>query len=342
MSRLSAYFDRLLPVIEADLHSVLEPPDEVHPQFYRMMHYHMGWVEDDGRAADSLHTGKRIRPLICLLICEAVCSDSDPARPAAAAVELIHNFSLLHDDVQDRSPLRRNRQTVWRIWGDAQAINAGDSLFTLAHLAIPRLAGDRLPALTIARLLEILDETSLELTRGQFLDIWFETEDRVAVEAYLDMVAGKTAALLSGATRMGALSAGASAGQQTHYADFGHQIGLAFQVQDDILDIWGDPALTGKQAASDIYQRKKSLPVLYGLARSPELGQLYASPEPFDAPAVTKAKTLLEKAGALDYARGLVEDYSGAALAALEAASPSGEAGEALVGLVDVLLRRDR
>jgi geranylgeranyl diphosphate synthase type I len=136
MSILSSYFERLLPVVEADLQSVLHLPQNYPPLFARMLHYHMGWINEDGQTV-AVERGKRIRPVLAMLVSEAVCGDYHPARPASAAVELLHNFSLLHDDIQDGSPLRRNRSTAWKIWGMEQAINAGDAMFALAHLAIP-------------------------------------------------------------------------------------------------------------------------------------------------------------------------------------------------------------
>jgi geranylgeranyl diphosphate synthase type I len=341
MTLLSSVLTHLLPVIEADLQAVFVPPDNYPPLFYHILRYHMGWIDRDGLPVEA-DRGKRIRPALCLMVCEAVCGDPAEARPSAAAVELVHNFSLLHDDIQDRSPMRRSRPTVWAIWGEAQAINIGDALFALAHLAVPRLTPPGRHDGHVAQLLTILDETCLELTRGQYLDISFETHPDVSVDEYLNMVEGKTAALLSGAAHMGALSGGAQGEVLAHYAAFGRSLGLAFQVMDDVLDIWGNPARTGKRAASDIYQRKKSLPVLYGLARSEELRAMYAAPEPFGEAEASHVIHLLEQAGAVEYAEQLARDYSADTVHHLEAASPQGETGEILLELVESLLRRDR
>ncbi len=341
MSLLSQTFSRFLPLIEADLREALAPPAGSPPLFYRMLHYHMGWVDETGQPVES-GGGKRIRPVLCLLVCEAAGGRCDLARPAAAAVELIHNFSLLHDDVQDCSPLRRSRPTVWAIWGEAQAINAGDALFTLAYLAVPRLSPPAARQETSVRMLSILGETCLELTRGQHLDMSFELHDGVSVEAYLDMIGGKTAALIAGSAHLGALAAGTDEAAQAHYRAFGYNLGMAFQALDDILDIWGDPSVTGKKAAVDIHQRKKSLPVLYGLAHSAALRELYACPDPFDDAAVGQAIALLDEVGARQHAQGLARRYSDETLAHLRAASPQGEAAEALLELVENLLHRDR
>jgi geranylgeranyl diphosphate synthase type I len=340
---LSRYFDQLLPIIEADLQRVLTAPEGYPPLFFRMLCYHMGWADVAGVTTPAGGGGKRVRPVLCLLACESAGGDFNPARPAAAAVELIHNFSLLHDDVEDRSPTRRGRPTVWSEWGERQAINAGDALFAIAHLAIPRLArSGSLPAEVLVDLLRTLDETCLELTRGQHLDMLFEGQETVSTDAYLDMIAGKTAALLGAAACMGALCAGADDARQTLYCTFGTYLGMAFQVRDDILDIWGDPALTGKEAAVDIRQRKKSLPVLYALARSEALRGLYASPDPFDDEAVARAIALLDEVDARGYAEALARRYSEETVSALKEAAPQGDAGQALFELVDRLLHRDR
>lgn len=338
---LSTFFDRYLPLVEDDLRAVLAPPVGSPPLFYRMLHYHMGWVEGDG-AARPTSSGKRIRPVLCLLCAEAAGGDAGLARPPAAAVELIHNFSLLHDDVQDASPTRRSQPTVWSIWGEAQAINAGDALFALAHLAIPRLAAGRLSGETQIRMTTILDETCLELTRGQHLDMSFELRDDVPVTEYLDMIEAKTAALLGASARLGALAAGVDEAVQAHYQNFGACLGMAFQALDDVLDIWGDPSVTGKEAAIDIRQRKKSLPVLYGLERSEPLRALYDGTSTFSEEEVTEAIRLLDGVGAREHAESLARQYSAQTLDHLEAAAPQGDAADALHSLVEMLLHRDR
>ncbi len=341
MTILADYFDRYLPLVEADLEAVLYPARESPETFYRMMHYHMGWVDQEGRRVEG-DRGKRIRPMITLLVCEAVCGTCEPARPAAAAVELIHNFSLLHDDIEDRSPTRRNRPTVWTLWGEANAINVGDALLALAFLAIPHLSQPGTSQALSSQMLQVVGEVCVKLTHGQYLDMAFESREQVTTEEYLNMIGGKTAALLSGAAHLGALAAGANESVQTHYAAFGENLGMAFQVLDDVLDIWGDPAVTGKEAAIDIRQRKKSLPILYGLARSAELRALYAQPGPLNEAAVSRAVELLDRAGARQYARDLALLYSERTTMHLEAAEPNNVAGKALFELVEQLLNRDR
>ncbi len=340
MPQLAQFTTSSLPAIESDLQRVLRYPSPNPPSPYStMLHYAMGWVDQDGNPTRG-GTGKRIRPLLCLLVCQAVAGDDQPARSPAVAVELIHNFSLVHDDIQDESPLRHNRPTVWAIWGRAQAINAGDALFTLAHLAIPILAPDSARSTLTGTMLPLLDETCLELTQGQYLDMAFESSATAGIDDYLGMIAGKTSALIGAAAQLGAAAAGASGELQQLYRQFGRSLGMAFQVIDDILDVWGTPELTGKKEAVDIYQRKRSLPVLYGLDQSEELRSLYQSPEAFDDRAVKRVVKLLDKHHAREFAQDKANEYTRLTLEALSQTDLHGGSGEALQELVDQLLRR--
>ena len=327
-------FARWLPLIADEMKRIVgSAGDPAYIPFYGMLHYHLGWADADF-APGEVPAGKRIRPMLCLLACEAAGGDPQAALPAAAAVELLHNFSLIHDDVEDSSELRRGRLTVWKHWGVAQAINAGDALYTLAHSAFHRLRDSGVPDDRQVEAHLRFSQTCLNLTRGQFLDLSFESRSDVTVEDYLEMIGGKTATLVSSAAAIGAIVAGSD--KVDRYAEFGRGLGLAFQIQDDLLGIWGDPQLTGKSAASDIASRKKSLPVLYGLENSEELRELYAAPE-IDVPRVV---ALLEQVGAKEYAAEMAEEYTRQAMAALEAAEPRGEAGEALRELAMSLLGR--
>ncbi|HLF28344.1 MAG TPA: polyprenyl synthetase family protein [Anaerolineae bacterium] len=313
--------------------SVGRAENAAYAPFFGMLHYHLGWVDTDFASA-AIPVGKRIRPLLCLLTCEAAGGDAQTALPAAAAVELLHNFSLIHDDVEDRSELRRGRSTLWTQWGVAQAINAGDALFTIAHSAFHQLREHDVPFERQVKAHACFTQTCLQLTQGQFLDLSFEARSDVAIDDYLEMIDGKTAALVSGASAIGAIIAGSDT--VDHYAEFGRAVGLAFQIEDDLLGIWGDPKVTGKSAASDIASRKKSLPVIYGLERSEALRAQYAAPE-IDAPRVVET---LEQIGAKAYAEQIAREYTQRALAALDAAELCCEAGEALTELAQSLLGR--
>ncbi len=329
-----------LPAIEDELRRALSGGDAAYDLYYRMLNYHMGWVDADGTAIAAGAGGKRLRPLITLLTCAAVGGAWERALPLAAGLELLHNFSLLHDDIQDNSPLRRGRPTAWTLWGAAQAINAGDALFTLAHLAVQSLAEHGVPAATALRVLTAFDRTCLALTQGQFLDMQFETRAQVGVAEYLAMIEGKTAALVAACTELGGRVAGVDEARGEHLRLFGRSLGLAFQIQDDLLGIWGDPAVTGKSAASDLEKRKKSLPVVIGLERSPEFAAAYARPAAADGPALSALVGQLEALGAHAEAQALAEAHTREARAHLEAARPAGAAAEALRALADQLLNR--
>jgi geranylgeranyl diphosphate synthase, type I len=308
---------------------------EMLPEYYRMLTYHLGWT--DGAAPHA--AGKRIRPLLCLLCCSAAGGQWEQALPLAAAVELIHNFSLIHDDIEDNSALRRGRETVWVKWGQAQAINAGDAMFTLAHLAPHRLRARGVdPALALAALAEI-DYTCLALTQGQYLDMSFEERTYVSVAEYLSMIEKKTAALIAAATALGAAVAGAPPERLAHYRDYGWNLGVAFQLQDDLLGIWGDPSVTGKSAASDLEKRKKSLPVVFGLERLPEFAAAYARPHQPGEP-VQGLVEILDELGARRYVEQQVEAATAQARQSLALAGAQQPAGRALDELTDQLLNR--
>lgn len=328
----------MLPKLNEEMRAVLQATNSNPERFFGMIHYHMGWLDAELQPAD-VHPGKQIRPLLCLLACQAAGGDWRQALPAAAAIEILHNFSLVHDDIEDASLTRRGRPTVWQLWGIEQAINAGDAMFALAHLAMSRLADRDVAAPIVVQALRRFDETCLHLTQGQHADMDFERRDAVSVADYLAMITGKTAVLISLCTELGARIAGASADHVDHYAQFGLNLGLAFQVQDDILGIWGDETVTGKSAATDIITRKKTLPVLYGLAQSSELRQLYRQDET-DQAFVSQVIHLLDESGARAFTQAKASAYSEAAVAHLRAAEPSGEAASALHQITDMLLQR--
>ena len=258
------------------------------------------------------------------------------ALPMAAAVELAHNFSLVHDDIQDESALRRGRPTVWSVWGRAQGINAGDALFAHAHLVLSNAV--QLPPAMRVRALQLLGAACVELTAGQQLDLAFENEARINPEQYLRMAHGKTAALLAAAAEMGALAGGATARVRTHYRQFGAHLGIAFQIRDDVLGIWGTTA-SGKSAASDIESRKKTLPLVYGCSVSPALAAAYR-PLAQGGAGTAEIIDLLEQAGARGYAEAREQAAARAAEAQLALAQPRGAAGSALRTLTAQLLGR--
>lgn len=333
---LETFFDGMLPAIESGLKSsVALANDNGLGELHYMLAYHLGW-EGEGAGAEA--RGKRLRPLLVLLTTAAAGADWQRALPAAVAVELVHNFSLIHDDIEDSSPLRRGRPTVWTRWGIPQAINAGDAMFTLAHLSMLRLADTTSPEIAF-KATEVIQRACLHLTQGQYLDISYETRRGLTVDAYWPMVSGKTAALLAACTHLGAMSAGASSEICESYRQFGRLLGLAFQVQDDYLGIWGDAAITGKPAESDLVSGKKSLPVLFGLSRQGSFAERWAK-GPIAPDEVNYLAQLLELEGAREMTLARADELTRQALDALNQAEPRGEAGAALRALAQMLLNR--
>ena len=328
----------LLSQIELELQRQISRLDNPRTElFHEMLTYHMGWT---GEGAGPEATGKRIRPLMVLL-CTAACgAEWQSALPAAAAVELVHNFSLVHDDIQDNSDKRRGRATAWVKWGAPMAINVGDALFVISNQAIIELK-NTYPAAVVVRAAEILHNTCLDLTRGQFLDMSYEERIDLDVDDYWPMVAGKTAALLSTCCHIGALLGGADDAQQEAYRSFGHYLGLAFQVQDDILGIWGDEAVTGKSAASDLLEGKNSLPVLAGLGAQGRFAARWKQ-GPIHPDDVEEVARLLTHEGGYAKAYDASQQMTDLALLNLQEADPQGEAGDALFDLADKLLKRNQ
>ena len=202
-------FATYLPLIEAEMRDVLAIPQDAAAGHYQIMQYHMGWLDAALQPAVA-PAGKRIRPLLCLLACAAAGGDPGAALPAAAGLELLHNFSLLHDDIEDNSPLRRHRPTAWTIFGMPITCNAGDGMFSLAHMAFYRMEALGVPPATVLAALRRFDEMCVALTEGQFLDMSFERRLSVTPDDYFRMIAGKTGALLAVAPEIGALVAGAA------------------------------------------------------------------------------------------------------------------------------------
>ena len=260
----SATFEIYRNAVEAELRSSVGSSDM---PFYLMHRYHFGWVDKQGQEI-SPSMGKMLRPILCLSCCKAVGADVDLALPAAAAVELVHNFSLVHDDIQDCSAMRRHRLTVWKNWGVAQAINAGDSLYACAQMALLSGLSDRgVASEKVVRAGIVLANACLLLSEGQYLDILYEGHSAVSVEEYLGMIERKTSALMAAATELGALIGCDDDYNAKSMREFGADLGTAFQIVDDLKGIWGKEAATGKQQYEDIRGRKKTLPILYGMEK---------------------------------------------------------------------------
>lgn len=332
---------RWLTPLEDEMRAVLASPDPAVGRHYGMIQYHMGWVDEHLQPARS-PSGKRLRPLFCLMACAAVGGDPAQALPAAAGVEILHNFSLVHDDIEDGDKTRRHRATVWALWGVPQAINVGDAMFALAFAALQRLPQRGVPAGAVMAVLREFTDTCIALTEGQHLDMSFEQRSAVSVDEYLRMIQGKTAALIGASVAIGAQIGGAREAQDAALRRFGQGIGLAFQIQDDILGIWGDPQVTGKPAGNDLLRRKKSLPLLYALSRPGVGAQLAAVIDypGFGPPDLPQALALLDDAGAQAYAETQMQNWHARGRAALEEALGPQAAASPLYILTEGLLER--
>ena len=336
---LSSLQSRYADALDSALHTLLADLPADAPQLAIMARYALGLTDAQGQPTAGA-AGKRIRPTLLLLCTEAAAGDWRQALPAAAAVELLHNFSLVHDDIQDDSRLRRGRPALWCVWGRPHAINAGDLLFSLAFAALRGLAASDVSPATRFAVHDALTHSCLELTRGQHLDLRFERYESLSVPQYLSMIAGKSAALIAACAGIGARIAGADEARVAHFTCFARNLGLAFQIRDDILGIWGDPTRTGKSAATDIRSRKKTLPVLYALERSPQLAERYRH-EPRADDDLREILSLLEAHGAREHAQAATLRYARAAQDALALAAPADAPGRRLSAFTAALLQRD-
>ncbi|WP_326586910.1 polyprenyl synthetase family protein [Streptomyces sp. NBC_01294] len=297
--------------------------------------YHLGWRDHTG-APVAAGAGKAIRPALVLAAARAVGGREEDALGAAAATELVHNFTLLHDDVIDRDPTRRHRPTAWTVFGDARAIVAGDAMAALAV----RLVADRTEA--VVR----LSDCVVELCEGQHDDCAFETRTAVALAEAMTTAEAKTGALLGAACALGGLYGGAAPEVTAALDAFGRGIGVGFQLIDDLLGIWGDPEITGKPVGADLAARKKSMPVvaalLSGTEAGAELAALYAGTRPLGAAGVARATVLVERAGGRDWAQREACVRAARALECLAEAVPDPAATAELVSLCELITRRDR
>ncbi len=341
---ISAEFSRLIEEIEEEMAAVLAERSASVAPLYEMLTYHLGLDEE---AAG----GKRIRPLLGLLVYQALGGDPRRALPGAAAVELGHNFSLVHDDIEDGDRERRHRPTVWAVWGIPMAINAGDALFALSRLAFYRLRTaeneTEEDARRILELMQMYDETCLALCEGQYLDMSFESRLDVSVEEYLDMIGKKTASLMSAGVQAAAMLASRDETVVEAMRRFGFDLGLAFQMADDVKGSFWESTDSGKTEAGDIRRRKKTLPVIWALsnaasADADRLKQLFLPvPRAADGSAASmtdeetaEALAILERSGAREYTLGEARRFRDRAIAELDQLAIPGDSGAELAELV--------
>ncbi|NUS43228.1 MAG: polyprenyl synthetase family protein [Mycobacteriaceae bacterium] len=311
---------------------------EAMPKPLRLMAgYHLGWWDAAG-AEYAAARGKAIRPAVVLAAAAACGGDESAAGVAAAAAELFHNFTLVHDDVMDADATRRGRPTVWRVWGVGNAILVGDAL----HAGATQLLAQTLPPASAAAAVARLADTAIELCRGQYEDCAFERVAAVGVDDYMRMAMGKTGTLVGCAAALGAVCAGADSATVAAMDAFGRRLGVAFQITDDILGIWGDPAVTGKPTGSDLARRKQSLPIVLALAagtkQAAEFERWYRSTDLVSPAEIAAATTLLDtmniRAATLEWARSFTRSAT--------EALPDPAAAAGLLALADLAVHRTR
>lgn len=329
------------PVLRAAVDRLAPPMDTVAA-------YHFGWIDAEGRPSHG-DGGKAIRPALALLSAEAAGVAPEVGIPGAVAVELVHNFSLLHDDLMDGDEQRRHRDTVWKVHGPAQAILVGDALFALANEVLLELG-----TVEAGRATRRLTTATRKLIDGQAQDISYEHRERVTVEECLEMEGNKTGALLACAVSIGAVLGGADDRTADTLEAYGYHLGLAFQAVDDLLGIWGDPEATGKQTWSDLRQRKKSLPVVAALAAggpaSERLARILATDAKlsdaasadFDEEEFASRAALIEEAGGREWTSQEARRQHATAIEALDGVDMPAEVRAQLVALADFVVVRKR
>lgn len=308
---------------------------------YRLMSYHMGWVDKHGHS--DLPIGiRRDHGVLCLIVFLVFGGNLNTALPAAAAIELVYNFCQIHDDVQSGNPKRDNRDSVWWIWGPAQAINAGDGMHALARLALFRLMDQGVSPDTIFNAVKLLDEASLRTCEGRFLDI--ESQERIDtnVDSYIKMASSKTGALVSCAMGMGALIASKDEAVIKAMSNSGTQIGLAMQLRSDLRELWDDDN-SPPSYSLEVMNKKKLFPVVYALEHSTvkekrKIGEIYYK-RVLGSEDIIKLQKIVVEVGAKQECENLIEKYRNEALTTLDIPSVSAQCRSNIVGFMDLVLK---
>lgn len=283
--------------------------------------------------------GKRVRPVMCLMGNELFEEINPDAYPMAAAVELFHNFTLIHDDIMDKAPLRRGMSTVHAKYGEPTALLGGDVMLVVAYEYLKRIDGRYLK-----KILSLFNQTAMEVCEGQQLDMDFEKKEMVEMNEYIHMISLKTSVLLAASLRMGAILGGAGEGNQQHIYQFGKKLGIAFQVQDDYLDAFGDPEKFGKQVGGDIMSNKKTFLLIHALETTGENGkkELTSLMESDHPDKVEKVLSFFRECGIDAWARELKEKYIREAIGHLDEIAVTSVRKKPLTDLMHYLVQRDK
>lgn len=314
---LPALFQRYRSQIGDALHSAIDGRSLL---VYDLLRYSLGWSDVDG-SPSAAAVGKAVRPTLCLFACEASGGPASSALPAAQALELIHHFSLIHDDIQDRDEVRHHRPTVWAVWGDAKALVAGNVLRTVADACLWRLLDEGVGPRQAIEVSGLLTEAYLEMIEGQYMDMEFEGRPDIGISDYMRMISKKTGALIRCAMHVGAIVGGGGPEAVQAFKDCGRSLGLAFQIKDDELGVWGDELATGKPVRADIRRKKNSLPVVYAtsqaMGRDKKILEEAYGREVMDDTDVAHVLEVMDSVGAREYAEDLATAHCERALRSL-------------------------
>ncbi len=338
--KIPSSLSRFREEVSAAIENYLENRDG---KLYDMVNYHLGF---DGNDPNSSLQGKAIRPCLVLFATKALGGKPDEAMPAAVSLELIHNFSLVHDDIQDDASMRRGRESVQKKWSPAQAINAGDGLKDLSLLALTQLSdGERTERELEA--VSALSSYSLRMIQGQVLDLHYMNKEDIGIDGYLKMIRDKTCALLEGSFHLGGIYAGADDSEVETLTRFGRLLGYVYQIRDDWLGIWGQPEKAGKSVKSDLVEKKRSFPVVYAMQEGSEekvsdLQKIYYREGKLTDGEVNRVRRTLEDIGAREKTNEWSEKYWEEAEKQLEQTEMDDQSKEDLKKFGSFLLKRKK
>ncbi len=312
---------------------------------YDMLRYYMGWGDETGAPVDA-STGKAVRPALCLFGCEAVGGDAVRALPAAVALEFVHNFSLIHDDIQDEDETRHSRSTLWAVWGKPKALVAGNVLRSVADMSLEGLRDAGLESEVALTAISLLTESYLEMIEGQYLDLAFEGRHDICMDDYNRMISRKTGALIRCSLNIGAVVGTNDRETVSAFRECGSALGYLFQIRDDVLGVWGDEAVTGKPVGADIRRKKNSYPIVYTMETASQrdrdiLARIYDKPE-LDAADVAQVLTVMENVGVQRRARAETGIWADRAMNALSAVDLRPEARRDFEEFTHFLMTRNR
>ena len=330
-------FARYEDSIERNLKAVFEGKDI---PLYNMMNYQMGWRDEDGEKISAVTKLPRIYASMCLLIAEAFGGSNSDAMPSASALELVNNYSVIHQDLQDGIPSRNNRSTLWWLWGPAQSINAGDGMHALARLTLLNQRNNGFSSDRVLTLIDELDSACINMCEGEYLDLTYRERVDVSEEAYLNMVTMKSASLMSCALKLGAISANASQEMVDIVADFGEKVAIASQIKADIAALW-DTRADESYLSDEVLNKKKSLPIIFALknAKGSEkhiLGDVYFK-RVIDPEDINKMLDVLDILGAKEYSEQKSAEIRNQALDSLNRLKLPSEFSDHLEGITNML-----